>query len=376
MLAKLVGFPSVSDDSNLPLIHFVQDYLADLGVVSPLVPNTTGEKASLVAHIGPAVPGAVILSGHSDVVPVEGQPWSSDPFVMSERKGRLYGRGTCDMKGFIASYLSLVPEMLRADLKRPIQLAISYDEEIGCLGAPPMIDYMQENLPAATVAIIGEPTDMKVVNGQKGIAELYTYVTGTEMHSSMIHKAVPAVMYAARLVEWHRAQNTANASGPSQDPAYEPPWTSLHVGKIDGGTAHNITAGKCFFTTDIRTIPSESTTEWIARYRAFAAGIEAEMKAISPKAGIEIEIIAEVPGCNAEPDGEAEQLARLMTGDNAANVVSYATEAGQFQQAGLSAVICGPGSINQAHQADEYLEISQLKACDEMLRRLISHLSS
>ena len=235
---------------------------------------------------------------------------------------------------------------------------------------------MQNNLPPASTSIIGEPTLMKVVNGHKGIAELHTHITGTEQHSSLIHRAVSAVMTAARLIEWHSTQNDHNRSNVSQDLAYDPAWTTLHVGKITGGTAHNITAGHCFFTTDIRTVPSENTRDWISKYKAFAAKVEAEIKKIHQDAAITIETIAEVPGCQAEPSGEAEALVRLITGDNATNVVSYATEAGQFQDRGLSAVVCGPGSIEQAHKADEYIEISQLKACDTMLRRLIAHLSN
>ncbi len=376
LLARLVGFPTVSADSNLALIHFVEDYLADHGIASRLVPNETGDKASLIAHIGPEIPGGVVLSGHTDVVPVDGQQWSSDPFTLTERNGRLYGRGTCDMKGFAASVLALVPEMRAAGLKRPIQIALSYDEEVGCFGAPPMIERLRADLPPASAAIIGEPTDMKVVNGHKGIAELHTNITGYEVHSSLMHKGVSAVMTAARLIEWIAARTEENRAAADPSDPYEPPWSTLHVGRIEGGTVHNITAGHCSFTVDIRTLPAESTEDWIARYSAHIAEIEAELKKTRPEAAIEIDVIAQVPGCRAEPDGEAEALVRRLTGENASSVVSYSTEAGQFQDGGFSAVICGPGSIEQAHQPDEYLEVAQLAACDAFLRKLISHLST
>jgi acetylornithine deacetylase len=376
MLAKLVGFPTVSTDSNLDLIRFVEDYLSGLGVTCTLVPDATREKASLFANIGPQTGGGVVLSAHTDVVPTTGQNWTSDPFTLTERDGRLFGRGACDMKGFAAVALAMVPEMLAANLKHPIQIALSYDEENGCLGAPPMIEAMRASLPAASAVIVGEPTLMKTVTGHKGILELHTHVTGYEVHSSLLHKGVPAVMVAARLISWHDDRSRENATHPDEDSGYDPPWTTLHVGRVEGGTVHNITAGHCYFTTDVRTIPSESTADWLKRYREVVAGMEAEMKAIHPGAGVRIEVIADVPGCRAEPDGAAEALVRSLTGDNATEVVSYATEAGQFQEGGYSTVVCGPGSIEQAHQPDEYIEVSQIEACEAFVRRLIAKLAA
>jgi len=373
LLARLVAFQTESTKSNLALIDFVETWLAGHGVVATRVPDATGQKAGLYAQIGPDAPGGVILSGHTDVVPVTGQEWTSDPWTLTERDNRLYGRGTCDMKGFLALCLAAVPGMLRADLKRPVQLAFSYDEEIGCLGAPPLIAAMRAHLPPAAAAVIGEPTSMKVVTGHKAIGEIETHIRGIEVHSSLMHTGVSAVMTAARLVAWLDETGRHNAAHPATSP-YIPPWTTLHVGKIEGGTAHNITARDCRFSLDIRSLPEEPLTDWIARYRARAAELEAEIRAIDPRAAITVTINAEVPGCRPESAGAAEALARRLTGDNASNVVSYATEAGQFQDGGYSAVVCGPGSIDQAHGPDEYIDIAQLRAGAGFMARLTEDL--
>ncbi|MEO0915248.1 MAG: acetylornithine deacetylase, partial [Pseudomonadota bacterium] len=263
MLAKLVGFNTISDRSNLDLINWVAEYLHGHGISSALVPDETGEKASLYAQIGPAVEAGVILSGHTDVVPVEGQPWETDPFTLTERDGRLYGRGAADMKGFIACALAAVPAMARAQLSRPIQLALSYDEEIGCLAAPELIEGMA-GLPKAGAVIVGEPSEMRVVTGHKAICELKTHVRGFEVHSSLMHTGVSAVMTAAEMINWISAQTEANARAAAGTAlGYEPPWTTLHVGAIEGGTAHNITARDCTFSCDIRSLPTEPLEDWI-----------------------------------------------------------------------------------------------------------------
>lgn len=376
MLAKLVSFPTVSRDSNLPLIDFAEEYLASHGVASRRVYDETGTKANLYANVGPLAEGGVVLSGHTDVVPVDGQEWASDPFALVERNGRLYGRGTCDMKGFDALALALVPDMLAAGLKRPIQIALSYDEEVGCLGAPRMIAEMRETLPKAAAVIVGEPSLMRVVTQHKGSVGLLTKVRGFEVHSSLMHTGVSAVMNAARLVNWiaeRTAENLAKA-----DPAslFEPPFTTLHVGVMHGGTAHNITAKDCEFTSDFRVCPPETPEAWLARYRAFAAEVEAEMKKIRPESRIEVSVRAMNPPCRREAEGGAEALARALTGDNSENVVSYGTEAGQFQEAGYSTCICGPGSIEQAHQPDEYITVKEFEAGEAFMRRLIARLAA
>ena len=375
MLARLVSFNTESQRSNLDLIGFVEDYLQGLGLSPGRVPDETGEKASLYVQIGPDAPGGVILSGHTDVVPVEGQPWTSDPYTLTERDGRLFGRGACDMKGFLAVALAAVPQMQAANLRAPIQLALSYDEEIGCFGAPPLIERMRDVLSPARAAIIGEPTMMKVVTGHKAIAELHIHVRGVEVHSSLMHTGVSAVMTAARLIEWVRQRAEENRA--AHDPAnpYDPPWTTLHVGRVNGGTAHNITARDCRFTLDIRTLPEEDLDGWIDRFRAFAGEVEADIRAVRPEAGIDIVVSSAVVGCRQETDGVAEALARRLTGDNGSHVVSYGTEAGQFQDGGFSSVVCGPGSIEQAHQADEYISLDQLQAGSDFIARLIAEQS-
>jgi acetylornithine deacetylase len=381
MLERLVAFPTVSRDSNLDLIGFVQDYLAGHGVESRLVHDADGAKANLYALIGPSVPGGVVLSGHTDVVPVDGQNWTSDPFRVVERDGRLHGRGTCDMKGFDALGLALVPEMLKAGLKRPVQIALSYDEEVGHRGVPSLIAAMRETLPPAAAVFVGEPTSMQVVSQHKGGCSLHTRVRGFEVHSSLVHIGVSAVMNAARLINWHAermAENRAAAEalgGDAPGALFTPPYTTLHNGMIEGGTAGNITAKDCWFTSDIRCLPNESGDDWLALYRAECARVETDMQAIHPDTGISIEVRLCAPGCHKETDGEAERLARLLTGDNGEHAVSYGTEAGHFQnQGGYSVCVCGPGSIDQAHQADEYISVAQLAAGEAFMRRLIDHL--
>ncbi|MEM9737273.1 MAG: acetylornithine deacetylase [Pseudomonadota bacterium] len=383
MLAKLVAFDTVSDKSNLPLIHFVRDYLAAHGIESHLTPDNTGEKANLHAVVGPAEEGGVILSGHTDVVPVEGQDWSSDPFTVTERAGKLYGRGTCDMKGFNALALALVPEMLAAGMRRPIQIALSYDEEVGCMGAPSMIARLAREVPRARACIVGEPSMMQVVTGHKGSVGFFTEVHGFEVHSSLCHTGVSAVMTAARLVEWHRLRQEESRAGlahlPADHPAraHEPPFTTFHVGQIQGGTAANITAKFCRFPTDIRFVPGEDGQVWSDLYRDYALEVEREIQAIRPEARIEITERMFNPGCKQEPDGApAEMLARRLTGDNGTHVVSYGTEAGQFQEEGFSTVICGPGSIEQAHQPDEFISVAQFEAGEQFMRRLIADMAA
>ncbi|MEM7379493.1 MAG: acetylornithine deacetylase [Pseudomonadota bacterium] len=376
MLEKLVAFPTVSSETNLPLIEFVEDYLNGHGVQCHRVPDETGLKSSLFANIGPDVAGGVVLSGHTDVVPVEGQPWTTDPFTVVERDGKLFGRGTCDMKGFNAIGLALVPDMLAAGLKKPIQIALSYDEEVGCVGAPPMIAAMRSTLAPADAVVVGEPSLMRMVNGHKGSIGLETHVRGYEVHSSLVHTGVSAVMVAAKLIDWHSERMTENRAAADPTSPYTPPWTTLHVGIVKGGTAGNITARDCHFTTDIRLVPGESADDWYARYRAFADTLEAGMQAIHPDTGIDIRRRHGVPACRTEANSEAEMLVRRLTGDNSEAVVSYGTEAGQFQDEGYATVICGPGSIEQAHQADEFIEVAQLEAGTHFVKKLIAELSS
>ena len=377
ILDRLVSFPTVSRDTNLPLIDWVEDYLESHGVTAHRVWNEDRTKASLYAHIGPEVAGGVVLSGHTDVVPVDGQVWSSDPWTVTERDGRLYGRGTCDMKGFVALALAAVPLALAADLKRPLQLALSYDEELGCTGAPPMIAEMARSLPRAAAVIVGEPSRFSVVTGHKGGTGFKVHVKGYEVHSSLIHTGVSAIMAAAPLIDFANRVNAANAARPPAALAqmFDPPWTTLHVGMIQGGTAHNITAADCRFSCEIRVVPGEDIEDWVAAFEGQVAQAVAAMQTIRPETGITVARFFSVPPLRPETDGPAEALARRLTGDNGLHVVSYGTEAGQFQAEGYSAVVCGPGDIAQAHQPDEFLEISEFDAGWSFMQRLVASLS-
>ena len=377
LLDKLVGFPTVSRDSNLDLIDFVEDYLSGLGVASVRVPNEDGTKAALYAHVGPEVAGGVVLSGHTDVVPVDGQAWDSDPFTVTERDGKLYGRGTCDMKGFDALALAAVPLALERGIRRPLQIALSYDEEVGCTGAPPMIDHMvAHGMPRADTVLVGEPSMMQVVTGHKGGMGYRMHFRGFEVHSSIAPQGVSAIMMAAKLIDWANqvnAENAARTPGPLAAP-FDPPYTTLHVGTISGGTAHNITAKDCHFGFDFRVVPGDDIDEWRARFEAKLAEIEAEMKAVRPEAGITAEQYFGLPGLVPEQDGPAEELARRLTGDNGRHVVSYGTEAGQFQERGYSAVVCGPGDIAQAHQPNEFITVDQFRKGEAFMERLVETL--
>lgn len=375
MLAKLVSFNTESQRSNLDLIHWCRDYLASHGVESTIVPSPDGIKANLYATIGPKVAGGVVLSGHTDVVPVAGQDWTSDPWTLTERDGKLYGRGACDMKGFDAIALALVPEMLKAPLKRPVHIALSYDEEVGCFGARVMIDAMVKAGLQPSAVIVGEPSMMQVVTGHKGGTRMKTTVRGHAVHSSRVDIGVPAVMIAGQLIAWHTQVMDENKARTQNDNGFEPPYTTLHVGVVQGGTAVNITAEHCSFSHEVRAIPGENGETYVERYRARIAELEAGMKAIAPESGITLEITSFTPPLGPEKEGEAEALSRRLTGDNGSHVVAYGTEGGLFQAAGWSTVVCGPGDIAQAHQPDEFITVAQLEAGAKFVRGVIAELS-
>lgn len=378
ILAKLVAFPTVSQDSNLDLISWVENYLGEHGITSYRQYNETGEKAGLFAHVGPWEEGGVVLSGHTDVVPVKGQPWTTDPFTLVERDGRLYGRGSCDMKAFDALAIWAMVEAQRRGVQRPLQLALSYDEEVGCTGAPPLIVAMQEVLPKARAVLVGEPSMMKTVTAHKGMVGYRIHVQGFEVHSSLIHTGVSAIMFAAKLIDWANQLNAASAAATPTEVAalFNPPWTAAHVGTISGGTAQNITAKDCHFGFDFRLVPDDDLAEWHAKLMHKVAEVEAEMQAIVP--GTRISVVEEfrLTGLAPEETGEAEAIVRQLTGDNSQNVVSYGTEAGHFQAAGYSAVVCGPGDIAQAHQPDEYLSLAQLAEGQAFMEKLLVRLSA
>lgn len=378
LLEALVAHASVSRDSNLELIRFIESYLDEYGVPHQRIENNDGSKANLLARIGPEVAGGVVLSGHSDVVPVDGQPWSSDPFTLTDKgDGRLYGRGSCDMKGFIACALAQVPHWVEQDLKRPITLAFSYDEEIGCLGAPRLIERLMVDQPRPAAVIVGEPTLMAPVVAQKGITNLRTTVTGLEAHSSQVNQGVSAIHVAARLVTRIEDIMTELHDEGLIDEAFNVAHSSLHVGKIAGGTAINIMARECHFDWEIRHLPQDGFDAVFTRFNAYAERLEAELKMRAPQVTIHTQKLVETVPALADRDNlEALQLCRELLGDQRSEAVAYATEAGQFQQAGLPTVICGPGSIAQAHQPDEYIEHSQLEAAMAFMHKLGVHLAS
>ena len=377
ILERLISFPTVSDRSNLDLVDWVETYLEGHGIECHRHCNDDRQKAALMAHAGPRVTGAVVLSGHSDVVPVEGQTWTSDPWTVTERDGRLYGRGTCDMKGYVALAIWALVEGQRRGLSRPLQLALSYDEELGCTGAPPMIATMAEVLPKGDVALIGEPSGMAIITGHKGDTGFHVHVKGFEVHSSLLPYGVSAVMEAARLVQWLNDLNAQIQTRPvgARAAAFDPPFTTLHVGKIHGGTADNITAADCRFSIEMRVVPGESSEDWAGQILARADEMDRALKARRPEAGVTVTRFFKVPGLVPEPEGRAETLARQLTGDNQTGAVSYGTEAGQFQQAGYSVIVCGPGHIAQAHQPDEFLELSEFAKGQAFMEALLAHLA-
>jgi acetylornithine deacetylase len=377
MLDRLVAFKTISSDTNLALIDFVRDYLHGHGIEVNLIYNREKTKANLFAQVGPNVDGGVILSGHTDVVPTEGQDWNSDPFKLAEHNNRLYARGSCDMKGFNATVLAAVPKMIQSRLKKPIQIALSYDEEVGCIGAPSMIKAIGKKLPKASSVIVGEPTMMKVVNAHKTSVGLATHVRGFEVHSSIMHTGVSAIMTASKLINWiaQKTEENSRKEPKEVDKKFNPPFTTLHVGLINGGTAGNITAKDCKFSLDIRCLPSENGQNWIKKYRRFSEKIRGEIRMTCPSADIFIEPNHWVPGLKPETNGTAEALVRQLTRKNELEMVSYGTEAGQFQEAGYSTIICGPGSIEQAHQPNEFLDTAQLEESVSFVDNLVKELS-
>ncbi len=377
ILTHLVGFDTTSRNSNLPLIEWVEAHVAPLKPHLRRVPNADGTKTNLVISFGPLdAQGGVVLSGHTDVVPIDGQDWSTNPWTLTERDGRLYGRGTCDMKGFAACALAFAPAMARANLTAPIHIALSYDEEIGCLGAPSLVEVLNQHYAKPEAVIIGEPSDMGVVSGQKGLSTFQIEITGRAAHSSQVQQGVSAIMEAVPLLANLRAlAEEVRANAPAHSP-FEPPGTTLTIGLIDGGTASNILAQSCNITWDMRFEVGDDPQVHESRVAAWVAEVDASIKARAPEGGARMVRRSLSPAMAPETQGAAEALARALTGDNTTRAVAYATEGGIFQGRGLSTIICGPGSILQAHQPDEFIEISQLAAGCEFMERLVKRLSA
>jgi acetylornithine deacetylase len=373
LLVRLVSFDTESSKSNLPLIGAVADYCRSVGVPVQIVPNAEGTKAALFATIGPHVDGGIVLSGHTDCVPIAGQSWSSDPFVVRESEGRLYGRGTCDMKGFDAVALAMIPEFLQAKLERPIHILLSYDEEVNCLGSMDVITRFDQDLPKPRAVIVGEPTLMEVADSHKSVCTYRTTVHGVEAHSSKPALGANAIATACDLVvALSRIGADFEVKG---DPSrrFDPSYSTVHVGTITGGTARNILAKQCAFHWEYRGLPEAPLDAALSAFETYAR-IEAlpRLNRFTDKGRIETEVEVEVPGLRAEPGSAAETLALKVSRSNRTIAVPYATEAGRFQAAGIPTVVCGPGSIDQAHQPDEFIAVSEIDNAIAFMRRLIS----
>ncbi len=371
MLARLVGFDTTSRYSNLALIEFVEDYLAGHGIDTVRVPNSSGDKSNLIATVGPAVEGGVVLSGHTDVVPVDGQDWDTDPFVLSQGESRWHGRGTSDMKSFIAVGLALVPAFLARDIRVPLHFALTYDEEVGCIGAVGLLEKLCADLPKPMAAIVGEPSNMKVINAHRGVAKLTTLVRGHPGHASATHRGVSAVAYGAECVAFLNRRAAELRDESLEDSDFDPPYTTINVGRIDGGSAVNVIAPECRLDWECRPIPGRTIADVIDPFRAYCnETLVPAMQEIGPDCAIETTVITEVPAFEPMADSPAEALALVLTGQNRAGTVPFASEAGLFQHSGIPAVICGPGSPDQAHRANEYITIADLDACTEFLTKL------
>jgi acetylornithine deacetylase len=376
LLRALVGFDTTSSKSNLALIAFVEDYLKGHGVASTRVPSPDGTKADLFATIGPKGDGGIGLSGHSDCVPVEGQNWTSDPFTLTMRDGKLYARGSCDMKGFIACALAAVPSFKARTLKEPIHIVISYDEEVGCTGVRPLIARLGKDLPKPRAVIVGEPTSMAVIDAHKRIDAYRTHVTGREAHSSMPELGANAIAAAAALIGELGRIGDGIASR-DRDERFVPPYSTVFVGTIEGGTAHNIVPKTCEFQWQVRSLPTAEAGEVPRDLAAFAeAALLPKMRQVTREAAVNTANEGSVPAFVAAPGSEAVALALALTGGDRTEAVSYTTEAGLFEEAGVPAVICGPGNIAQAHAADEYVSIAQIEACLVFLDGLAERLSA
>jgi acetylornithine deacetylase len=370
LLSTLVAFDTTSHRSNLNLIQWVADYLVGLGVMPHLTRNNDGHKANLFATIGPQDERGVCLHGHTDVVPVDGQPWESDPFRLIERDGLLFGRGTCDMKGWLACSLAAVPGFLARRLRTPIHLALSYDEEVGCLGAPGMIETFGKTVPTPRIAIVGEPSLMAPVTAHKGVLALETHITGRDAHSSLLHLGVSAATAAAEMaVELHRiAREWMELPGPT---GMHPSGPTINVGQLRAGVARNVIAREAQVVWEIRFRASDNPDDLLADALArvqlrLRRGFEEAFGVLR----VDTREIARIPAFDAGLDGMAELLARRLGADGHARGVPYGAEAGQYAAAGVPTVICGPGNIEQAHQPNEFIAKSQLAACDLFLARL------
>lgn len=373
-IERLIGFDTTSFRTNIQLIDFVEEILVGLGASVRRTWDEKRNKANIFATIGPGdVPG-IVLSGHTDVVPVDGQDWTTDPFRLFQADGKLFGRGTADMKSFIGICLALAPEFAAAPLRMPVHFAFSYDEEVGCVGVRRLIDDLAHLAVRPRLCIVGEPTGMKAVIGHKGKKSVRCHVEGHECHSALNHKGVNAVEIAAEMVVRLRAmQRRIREQGPF-DHGYQPPYTTVHTGTMQGGTALNIVPKSCSFEFEIRNLPTHDPEELMAEVRGWAQDLVPEMLDISIASGITLDEHNSTPGLSMDDTDAAVRLVCALSGSNDTSKVAFTTEAGLFQQAGIPAVVCGPGDIAQAHRPDEFVTVGQVAKCEEFLRRLLGHM--
>ncbi|MDQ7981263.1 acetylornithine deacetylase [Paraburkholderia sp. SARCC-3016] len=375
LLDTLIGFATVSRDSNLELVVFIRDYLRALGVHSELFYNDERTKANLFATLGPDDRGGIVLSGHTDVVPIDGQSWTVDPFRLTASEGRLYGRGTADMKGFIASVLAAVPAFLERPLKLPVHLAFSYDEEVGCLGVRPMLADLEKRPHRPRLCLIGEPTGLKPVLGHKGKLAMRCHVKGAACHSAYAPYGVNAIQYAARLVNRLEEIGETLAQPEHQDARFDPPFSTVQTGVIKGGRALNIVPSECEFDFEVRALPGFDAQTVPDKLQAYAESeLLPKMRAVQRDTDIRLQALSAYPALATEADSEAARLLALLSETSEFGTVAFGTEGGLFEQAGIPTVVCGPGSMDQGHKPDEFITLEQLARCDAMMVRLADHL--
>ena len=377
LLERLIGLATVSRDSNLDMIEFIRLYLEELGVQSELFYNAERTKANLFATIGPRERGGIVLSGHTDVVPVDGQAWTVDAFRLTERDGRLYGRGTADMKGFIASVLAAVPGFLERELKLPVHLAFSYDEEVGCLGVRPMLAELERRAHKPALCLIGEPTELKPVLGHKGKLAMRCQVKGAPCHSAYAPYGVNAIQYAARMIGRLEEIGEKLAQPEHHDERFDPPFSTVQTGVIKGGRALNIVPAECEFDFEVRALPGFDANQVADELQSYAeAELLPKMRAVRSDTDIRLQPLSAYPGLATSPDSEAARLLALLSGSIEFGTVAFGTEGGLFDQAGIPTVVCGPGSMDQGHKPDEFVTVEQLHKCDAMLARLGDYISA
>ncbi len=373
LLQTLVGFDTTSRESNLQLIAFVRDYLASHGVASELIYNEASTKANLFASIGPVEVPGIVLSGHTDVVPVDGQPWSVPPFELTERDGRLFGRGTADMKGYIACVLALVPALVAATLRRPVHIALSYDEEVGCLGVRSLLSVLAQRPVKPMLCIIGEPTELKPVLGHKGKLAMRCDVHGAACHSAYAPHGVNAIEHAAELIG--ELGRIGQRLRDKQDARFDPPFSTVQTGVIGGGKALNIVPADCRFDFEVRALPGQAPQAVADELRAYAEQqVLPRMQAVSAQSAIRFTELSAYPGLMTDQQSEAAELIAAFCGSRAFGTVAFGTEGGLFDAVGIPTVVCGPGSMDQGHKPDEFVSVAQLAQCDQMLHSMLNAL--